>query len=167
MKNSTDIQTMLEGAYEEMMWLARRPNTSPSAARAWYTHIASGRFRRHICKFSGLVSRQALAPGAVLRLEHFNRLQTVLTKLVARHLREGISDPDEFIRVATECEQVHIVTFRENYEAAMANGDYHKADIALVAWADIPPETQRVLWSKKLRGQVCNAEEFRPKPPQT
>jgi hypothetical protein len=67
----------------------------------------------------------------------------------------------------TKCEQVHIVTFRENYEAAMANGDYHKARIALVAWADIAPETQRVLWSKKLRGQVCNAEEFRPKVLQT
>ena len=63
----------------------------------------------------------------------------------------------------TECEQVHIVTFRENYEAAMANGDYHKADITLVALADIAPETQQVLWSKKLRGRVCNAEEFRPK----
>jgi hypothetical protein len=58
---------------------------------------------------------------------------------------------------------VHIVTFRKNYEAAMANGDYHKANVPLVAWADIAPETQRVLWSKKLRGQVCNAEEFRPK----
>ena len=137
------------------------------AARAWYTHIASSRFRRHICKFSGLVSRRAVEPGAVLRFEHFNRLQTVLTKLVARHLCEGISDPGEFIRVVIECEQMHIVTFRENYEAAMANGDYHKADIALVAWQDIAPEAQRVLWSKKLRGQVCNAEEFRPKAPQT
>ena len=162
MKKNTDVQTMLEGAYEEVMWLARRPHTSPSAARAWYTHIAAGRFRRHICKFSGLVSRRALEPGAMLRLEHFNRLQTALTKLVARHLREGISDPGEFFRVVTECEQVHIVTFRENYEAAMANGDYRKAKIELVAWADIAPETQRVLWSK-LRGRVCNAEAFRPK----
>ena len=167
MKNNADVQTMLEGAYEEVMWLARRPHTSPTAARAWYTHIASSRFRRHICKFSGLVSPRALEPGALLRFEHFNRLQTVLTKLVARHLCEGISDPGEFIRVVTECEQVHIVTFRENYEAAMANGDYHKADIALVAWQDIAPETQRVLWSKKLRGQVCNAEEFHPKAPKT
>ena len=77
--------------------------------------------------------------------------------------RIGISNPGEFIRVVTECEQMHIVTFRENYEVVIANGDYHKADITLVPWADIPPETQRVLWSKKLRGQVCNAEEFRPK----
>jgi hypothetical protein len=148
MENNTDVQTMLAGAYEEVMWLARRPHTSPSAARAWYTHIACGRFRRHICKFSGLVSRRALEPAAVLRLEHFNRLQTMLTQLVARHLREGISDPGEFIRVVTKCEQVHIVTFRENYEASMANGDYHKAGIALLAWADIAPETQHVLWSK-------------------
>jgi hypothetical protein len=95
-----------------------------------------------------------------LRFEHFNRLQTVLTKLVARHLREGISDPGEFIRVVTECEQVHIVTFRENYDAAMANGDYHKANIALVAWADIALETQHVLWSKKLRGKCVTPKSF-------
>jgi hypothetical protein len=71
MKNNTDVQTMLEGAYEEVMWLARRPHTSPSAARAWYTHIASGKFRRHMCKFSGLVSHRALEPGAVLRFRAF------------------------------------------------------------------------------------------------
>lgn len=75
---------------------------------------------------------------------------------------KNIYDPREFIRVVTECEQVHIVTFRENYEAAMANGDYRKAKIELVGWADIAPKTQRVLWSK-LRGRVCNAEKFRPK----
>lgn len=166
MKSNPDTRTMLEGTYEEVMWLARRPHTSPSMARAWYTHIATGRFRRRICKFSGLVSRRALKPGGTLRLEHFNRLQTALTNLVARHLREGIYDPREFIRVVTKCEQVHIVTFRENYEAAMANGDYRKAKIELVAWADIAPETQRVLWSK-LRGRVCNAEAFRPKALQT
>ena len=102
-----------------------------------------------------------------MRFEHFNRLQTALTKLVDRHLREGIYDPGEFIRVVTECEQVHIVTFRENYDAVMVNGDYHKANIALVAWADIAPETQQAIWSKKLRGQVCNAEEFRPRALQT
>ena len=65
------------------------PHVTLSGASMVYTHIASGKFRRHMCKFSGLVSHRALEPGAVLRFEHFNRLQTVLTKLVARHLREA------------------------------------------------------------------------------
>jgi len=133
----TDPAAMLTAVYEEVMWLARRPNTSPSSARAWYTHIASFRLRRYLRRFSGQVSRRALEPGAVLRLEHFKRLQTTLTKLVAEHVKRGIPDPQEFVRIVTECEQVHIVTFLENYEARKAGGDYLKAGILLLDWKDV------------------------------
>jgi hypothetical protein len=161
-KTPLDAEAMLTAVYEEVMWLARRPNTSPSAARAWYTHIASVRLRRHLRIFSGLVSHQALEPNAVLRLEHFKRLQTTLTKLVAEHLRKGISDPGEFVRVVTDCEQVHIVTTRENYEAMKAGGDYSTAGISLLAWESIAPETQRALWAKVLKGRISNAQDFKP-----
>ena len=153
---------MLTAVYEEVMWLARRPNTSPSAARAWYTHIASVRLRRHLRIFSGQVSQRALEPDAVLRLEHFKRLQTTLTKLVTEHLRKDIFDPREFVRVVTDYEQVHIVTARENYEAMKAGGDYSKADISLLPWEAIVPEIQRALWTKVLRGRVSNAQDFKP-----
>jgi hypothetical protein len=160
----TDPAAMLATVYEEVMWLARRPNTSPSAARAWYTHIASFRLRRYLRRFSGQVSRRALEPGAVLRLEHFKRLQTTLTTLVAEHVKRGIPDPQEFVRIVTECEQVHIVTFLENYEARKAGGDYLKAGILLLDWKDVAPDVQRALWTKMLRGRVSNAPDFKPGP---
>lgn len=128
------------------MWLARRHDITPSEARAWYTHVTSGRLRRHLRIFSGYVSQEALLPDAVLRLEHFKRIQTTLTKLVSEHLRENITDPLEFVRVIIDCEQVHIVTARENYEAMKAHGDYYKAGITLLAWHTIAPEAQRYLY---------------------
>jgi len=163
-KAPVDPAAMLTAVYEEVMWLARRPDTSPSAARAWYTHIASFRLRRYLRRFSGQVSRRALEPSAVLRLEHFKRLQTTLTKLVADHVKGGVSDPREFVRVVTECEQVHIVSVRENYEARKAAGDYLKAGILLLDWKDVAPDLQRALWTKVLRGRVSNAPDFEPGP---
>jgi hypothetical protein len=160
-KNSHDIEGMLTAVYEEVMWLANRPNTSPAAARAWYTHIASNRLRRYLRIFSGKVSRRALEPDAVLRLDHFKRLQATLTKLVAKHLRKGIN-PSEFIKTVTKCERVHIVTFQENYRAMTAGGDYVRADISLIDWESIPQERQRTLWTKVLNGKVSNASEFEP-----
>ncbi len=155
-----DTDAALVSVYEEVMWLARRTNTSPSAARAWYTHIASNRLRRHLRIFSGLVSEKAIQPDAVLRLEHFKRIQTTLTKLVADHLRNGIYDPLQSARVVTDCEQVHIVTVRENYDAMKADGDYSKAGIVLLAWEAIAPETQLMLWKRVLKGKVSNAGAF-------
>ena len=160
-----DAEARLTAIYEEIMWLARRSDITPSEARAWYTHVTSGRLRRYLRMFSGRVSQQALQPDAVLRLEHFKRLQTTLTKLVAKHLREGISDPSEFIHIVTDCEQVHIVTARENYEAMKAGGDYPKAGIVLLEWRTIPPEAQSHLWKKVLRGRVSNAQAYKPKQP--
>jgi len=103
-----------------------------------------------------------MQPDAVLRLEHFKRIQTTLTKLVADHLRNGIYDPRQFSRVVTECEHVHIVTLRENYDAMKAGGDYSKAGIVLLAWDAIAPETQLMLWKRVLKGKVSNADAFIP-----
>jgi hypothetical protein len=160
-----DAEARLTAIYEEIMWLARRSDITPSEARAWYTHVTSGRLRRHLRIFSGQVSQQALQPDAVVRLEHFKRLQTTLTKLVSEHLRKDICDPHEFIRVVTDCEQVHIVTARENYEAMKAGGDYSKAGIMLLDWHTLAPEAQHRFWTKVLRGRVSNAQGFKPDQP--
>lgn len=159
-----DAQATLAAIYEEVMWLARRPNTTPSEARAWYTHITSGRLRRHLRIFTGQVSQQALLPDAVLRLEHFKRLQTTLTKVVSDHLSHGTHDPRHFIHVVTDCEQVHIVTARENYDAMKASGDYALAGIVLLDWQAIAPEKQLMLWKRVLRGKVSNSDAFNPIP---
>lgn len=150
----------LSSIYAEVMWLAARPNTSPSAARAWYTHVAAGRLSRHIRQFSGKVSEIAAADqGAVLRLEHFKRIQTTLTQLVRRHLDAG-HNCDEFVQLVLDHEQVHIVTVAENYAAMRAKGDYATAGIALVDWHAIAPERRRVLWNTMLKGRVANARQF-------
>ena len=157
-----DIKARLAAVYEEVMWLAHRSNTSPSAARAWYTHIASFTLRRQVRRFSGKVSLEALKQNAVLRLEHFKRLQTTLTKLVAEHLRSGIKDPNEFVCVVIDYERVHIVTHQKNYEARKADGNYRKAGISLVAWKSLDTEMQLFLWKKVLKGKVANARDFEP-----
>ena len=74
-----------------------------------------------------------------------------------------ISDPQEFFQKVTNCEQVHIVTFQENYDVRKSGGDYVKAGISLVDWTDIAPEIQRELFTKVLRGRVSNAEDFEVK----
>ena len=157
-----DAESTLAAIYEEVMWLARRPHTTPSDARAWYTHVASVRLRRNLRIFSGRVSQQALLHDAVPQLEHFKRLQTTLTKLVSDHLRDKTHDPRHFIRVVTDCEQVHIVTRRENYDARKASGDYAQAGIVLLEWQAIPPEAQLRLYKRVLRGKVSNSHVFNP-----
>jgi hypothetical protein len=156
------IKASLESVYEEIMWLARRPNTSPSAARAWYTHIAAERLKKHVRIFTGMVSQNALKEGATLRLEHYLRIQTTLTQLVKDHVSNDIYDADEFVKVIEQCERVHIVTAAENYSAMKAKGDYVVADIKLVEWKDVPSPLQSYLWKKMLRGRVANASEFTP-----
>lgn len=154
------IKASLSSIYEEIMWLAARPNTSPSAARAWYTHVAAARLSRHIRRFSGQVSSAAATdPDAVLRLEHFKRIQTTLTQLVHRHLKTG-GNNDEFVQLVLDHEQVHIVTVSENYAAMRAKGNYAEAGIALVNWQAVTPERQRVLWKTMLKGRVANALQF-------
>lgn len=159
-----DVDARLRAIYEEVMWLAHRPNTTSSMARAWYTHVAGGRLATKLRLFSGLVSKAAIAEeGVTWRLEHFKRIQTTLTQLVERHVAEGVDDPEEFLRTIVDCEQVHLVTFHENYAAMSAQGDYEVAGIELIDWKEVPPELQRLLWSKCLRGRVANAVAFAPK----
>lgn len=151
--------------YEQVMWLARQPNVTPSMARAWYTHVCAGRVKLRLRSFTGSVSAAAAAdPTQTLRLEHYLRIQTRLTRFVETHVKEGKEDPAEFIRLLVECERVHIVTFRENYDALKAKGDYLAAGITLVPWQSLSSEHQANLWEKMLRGRVANAREFQPQP---
>lgn len=144
------------------MWLAARKPYTPSDARAWYTHIAYLGVRRTVRRFTGKVSKAAaLETGGAIRLEHFKRIQTTLTKLVERHLASGARDPDEFVRTVIDCEQVHIVTTAENYAAMKAKGDYVLAGIHLLDWSEIPLERRRTLWKKTLNGKVANAALFK------
>ena len=149
--------------YEEVMWLARRTNVTPSMARAWYTHVVAGRLSRRIRQFSGKVSHEAITDTkATLRLEHHARIQTTLTQLVEAHLKRERPNPQEFIRVVLECENVHIVTFAENYAAMRNDGNYRRAGIKLVAWRSIPQHRREAFWKQMLRGRVANAAKFTP-----
>jgi hypothetical protein len=157
------IRSELAALYEEVMWLAARPNVTPSMARAWYTHVVAGRLSRRIRCFSGKVSREALAnPESALRLEHHARIQSKLTQLVEAHLNRKRPDPRSFVRLVLDCENVHIVTFAENYAAMRNDGDYTKSGINLVAWRNIPKKHRATLWQRMLRGKVANAEDFPP-----
>lgn len=155
------IHAKLTSIYEEIMWLAQRPNIKPAAARAWYTHIAHLSVRRDIRRFTGKVSREAAADNtSALRLEHFKRIQTTLTQLVAKHIESGVHDCSEFINTVIDFEQVHIVTASENYAAMKAKGDYAIAGIVLLDWSELPIERRRVLWQKVLNGKVSNSRDF-------
>ncbi|OGA48448.1 MAG: hypothetical protein A3G24_20440 [Betaproteobacteria bacterium RIFCSPLOWO2_12_FULL_62_13] len=136
-----DLRAELVAIYEELMWLAQRPNVSAGNARAWYTHIMSEKVNRRLRRFTGRVSRAAAESEAlILRLEHYKRIQRTLTALVERHRKLKKRNPDEFIRVLIDCERVHIVTFEENYAAMRAGGDYRKAGIELVPWRSLLPD---------------------------
>lgn len=145
------------------MWLAERPNVTPGRARAWYTHVMAESVKRRLRRFTGRVSATAARAGArELRLEHFLRLQTTLSDLVARHKTYARLRPAEFIQTIVEFEQVHIVTREENYAAMRANGDYRAAGIRLLLWRSLPRERQLELWRTMLRGKVANATDYRP-----
>ena len=157
-----EAKIILTPIYEEVMWLAQRKNITPSDAPSWYTHVTANKYRKNLRKFTGFVSEKALDSNATLRLEHFKRMQTTLTQLVANHLKSGKNDPNEFAQTVVDCEQVHIVTVRENYEVMKADGDYQKAGILLKNWNTLPMDARRILWKKTLKGRVSNAQEFEP-----
>lgn len=160
--SAAELRVALVSIYEEIMWLASRPNVTAGRARAWYTHIMAESVKRRIRQFTGQVSVSAVAgEGTGLRLEHYKRIQTTLTELVERHRREAIFDAGEFVRTLHDFESVHIVTIEENYAAMRARGDYEKAGIVLASWDQIPVERQVVLWTSMLRGKVANADRFR------
>ena len=146
------------------MWLARRPNVTPGRARAWYTHIMAESVKRRVRRFTGQVSRAAIAGQDPLMLEHFLRIQTNLSSLVERHRAADTPNPEEFVQLVVECEQVHIVTRSENYAAMRAKGDYVVAGIELVDWSAVPPDRRATLWRTMLRGRVANSISFHPTP---
>jgi hypothetical protein len=161
--NDSALHSELALLYEEIMWLAARDKVTPSMARAWYTHVVAGRFSRRIRQFSGKVSQKAVSDAnTILRLEHHARIQTTLTQLVEAHLKRKRRNAKEFIRVVLECENVHIVTLKENYDAMRSGGNYRRAGIKLVAWRSIPRNRREALWETMLRGKVANAAKFGP-----
>ena len=159
------LRVALVSIYEEIMWLASRPNVTAGRARSWYTHVMAESVKRQVRHFTGYVSQQAVQSiGADLRLEHYKRIQTTLTGLVERHRQQGLSNADEFVRTIIECEQVHIVTIQENYDAMRAQGDYTEAGITLIPWGDIQLDRRTELWRKMLRGRVANANAYESLP---
>jgi len=158
-----ELNVQLIKLYEEIMWLAKRPNITPSEARAWFTHVRATKLRLKIRRFSGKVSAEAAKGKEELRLEHFERIQTKLTDLVSDHVRRKFNKPEEFINSLLKWEQVHIVTRTENYAAMRHKGDYKAAGIKLISWNKLPSKKQEELWAKAIKGRVCNADKFKPK----
>jgi hypothetical protein len=145
------------------MWLAARSHISPGTARAWYSHVVAGPMIRIVRRFTGKVSSATItAPNGRLVLEHFNRMQSCLTELVANHIRLGLRNSGEFFDLVDRCEQVHIVTEMENNNVRTARGDYELAQVKLKDWKDIPLDVQRILYSRKLRNRVSNAIHYAP-----
>ena len=162
MPTSHGIETQLRNLYEEIMWLRHRPNITSSVARSWYTHACSERLKRHIRRFSGRISRNAINPEAVLILEHHMRMQKQLTSLVERHHQDDSLGAEEFIASVISLEEVHIVTFQENYEAKDADGDYSKTGIELIDFNTLDYESRLRLWKRMLKGRVSNHHEYKP-----
>jgi len=159
--SNRELRRRLEAIYIEVMWLARRRNVSPSCARAWYTHVMAGGLAKRVRRFTGKVSSAAASDlSAVLRLEHYARIQATLTALISRHLAQKRERPSEFIKIVMRTERVHIVTFQENYAVLRHHGNYRRAGIKLVGWNRIPRAKRVVLWRRMLRGRVANAEEY-------
>ena len=159
----TDLNKELVAVYDEIMWLAVRPNITPSVARSWYTHATAERLKKRVRMFTGLVSENAVKPDEELRLEHYLRIQTTLTQLVKNHVDNKFYRPEEFVDTIMRYEQVHIVTNTENYSAMKAKGDYLAAGINLVKWDQLNLTQQEYLWRKMLRGKVANHKEFEPR----
>ncbi|MDR5785285.1 hypothetical protein P9281_01765 [Caballeronia sp. LP003] len=86
-------------------------------------------------------------------------LQHKLTLLVADHMKKG-PDVAGFIETVRRMEQVHIVTFEENYAAHRAKGCYDTAGIELLDWLDLPENVRRTLYRRKPHGAVSNAKQF-------
>lgn len=153
----------LESVYEEMMWLANRPNVTPRQARAWYSAVVAEVLKRKVRRFSGFVSQAALeqVDGRIV-LEHFNRLAHSISNLLTLHKSQNISDPSVFIELIAECEQVNITTNLENHLIRGAEGNYELAGVTLVHWREIDLALKTRLYQRKLRNQVANAADFAP-----
>jgi hypothetical protein len=159
---SDNVIRDLTAVYKEIMWLYGRKGVSAADARAWYTHIKATKLRKSVRRFTGKVSKEAIISKDKLHLEHFRRIQTNLTKLIEKHQRNKIVDPDEFINFIIKYEEVHIVTADQNPLLMKHNGDYKKAGVILVNWNKIDPDTKTLIWKKYLKGKVSNAEDYAP-----
>jgi hypothetical protein len=154
------VNDTLTKCYDVMMYAAKSGAFNSTAVRGIYTHVIGPTLRRRICMFTGKVSRAALANlGGELVLEHFHRIQHELTKLVGRHIVEG-ENCQEFIDAIYLMEKVHIVTKRENYDALKAKGCYTTANIELVDWNELSPETKGFLRKRMLSSRVANIADF-------
>jgi hypothetical protein len=155
-------ETKLLSIYEEIRWLAARPDVSVGMARAWYALIRAEPLKRCIRQFSGMVSERAAsaAAGEPLILEHYGRMHASISDLIKSHIAEGRSAPEEFVQTVLRVERVHIVIQRENVDARLAQGDYAVAGIQLLSWDALPAERQKSLWQTMLQGKVANAKAF-------
>ena len=77
-------------------------------------------------------------------------------------MREELNDPSEFADCIIDCEKVHIVTARENYDAMMSKGDYSLAGIEMLKWEYLDSAAQERLWRRMLKGRVSNSGDFAP-----
>ena len=158
---SDDINSRLTHAYEEMMWLAARPYVGPRRARAWYSQVMAGTLNRKVRRFTGLVSQAAiLEPDGSLVLEHEGRLAFSLSALIEQHVKKNIHNPYAFIELVADVERVNITSDTENHAARRAQGNYKEAGIYLKRWDTISPEVRLILWKRKLKGKVANANDF-------
>lgn len=162
MSPSMNINKKLELCYEIIMQAARAKLLNARGVRTGYTHWLGPELKKEVRIFSGYVSQQAIENGTHigLVLEHFLRIQTELTSLIAKHLETG-ENPEEFVKEVRRLEQVHIVTKDENTTLRRKDisGSYEKAGIELIHWSNVPPESIGFL-KKKLQGAVANAQEF-------
>ncbi|WP_144063457.1 hypothetical protein [Caballeronia insecticola] len=154
------VDEQLAIVYRVMMYAAGTGLFNATKTRAIYSHVMASKLKMQLRTFTGKVSRAAAAdPEAKLILEHFHRLQHKLTLLVAEHMKNG-PDVAAFIEAVRRMEQVHIVTFEENYAAHRAKGCYVTAGIDLLDWLDLPEDVRRTLYWRKLHGAVSNAKQF-------
>lgn len=155
------LRSDLESCYEEIMYLADRPNVSPQRARAWYSSVRREQFKRSICMFTGMVSEKAIVDvNENLVLEHPERLSYTISKLISKHAEDKTYNPEEFVDSVIRCEKVNITTDRENHAVRKAEGDYESAKIILIEWRKIDEQRRIELWKNKLNGAVANADEF-------
>ena len=155
------VRKELAECYEEVMYLAGRPNVTPQRARAWYSEVRCRQFKTRIRMFTGMVSEKAIkGVNERLVLEHHKRLSHTISNLITKHIGDKADNPEEFIESVLKCEKVNITTDQENHKAQAAGGDYKAAGIILVKWGGIDTKRKFELWNNMLRGRVANADEF-------
>jgi len=156
------IDEKLEICYEIIMQAARAQLLNARGVRTGYTHWLGPELKKEVRIFSGYVSQRAIDNGTHigLVLEHYLRIQTELTALIAKHLEAG-ENSEEFVNEVKRLEQVHIVTKEENtmLRRKAISGNYEKAGIELIPWSNVPAESLGFL-RRKLQGAVANAQEF-------